>query len=141
MPLCHLILVQHEDEETGRLILRYCGAKNCLVSVMKTALNIEIRKTPSSEVLFREESAATKLMYTLFFSQWGGNEYLNQVVRPTLQSISKSLFGTEEVNVESGTHVNEIRRICDEFLKRVKNSTHLFPLYVQKILLAKLILT
>lgn len=127
MALSRLILVQHEDEETGRLLLRYCGSKNCLIGLMKTAINKEISTTPSSEVLFREESVATKLMSALFFSQWGGVEYLQQVVRPTLQSVANSAFGNEDVDLDSELHVNAIRQISEDLLNRVYNSSHLFP--------------
>ena len=130
MALSRLILVHHQDEETGRLLLRYCGSKNCLISLMKTAINKEISTTPSSEVLFREESVATKLMSALFFSQWGGSEYLHQVVRPTLQSIAKSLFSTDEVNLEDELHVIAVRQICEDLLNRIYDSSHFFPVYV-----------
>src|SRR3990167_6685079 len=69
--MCQLVLVQHENEEMTRLILRFSGGKNCLLNLIKTAINFEIESTISFDVLFREESVATKLMSSLFFSPWG----------------------------------------------------------------------
>jgi hypothetical protein len=126
--LCRLVLVQHEDEETGRLLLRYCGAKNCLVSLIKTAITMEVKSTASFEVLFREESIATKLMSSLFFSQWGGNLYLLKVVQPIVDSITKSIFATEEIDLANDDHVNLISTFAEDFLSTIYSSSSLFPM-------------
>lgn len=101
---------------------------------MKTAITEQVKKTPSSEVLFREESAATKLMFTLFFSKRGGENYLEEVLLPTFSMVKKSIFNNEEIDIENPSHVEEIKRLCDEFLDKVKSSTIYFPRIVRLLL-------
>ena len=43
--LCRLVLVKQEDEDMSQSILRYCGAKNCLVNLIKTSINQEVAST------------------------------------------------------------------------------------------------
>lgn len=132
--ICRLAVVKHDDEEIGRSIIRYCGVKEKLLALLKTAISHEVATTSTFDVLFRGESIATKLMSILFFSPYGGQSYLQRVVQPLINEVDNMGALQSELDLSSDRTMQLISQHCEEFLRRVYRSTHLFPLNVRLLL-------
>src|SRR3990167_2618534 len=60
--------------------------------------------------------------------------YLQKVVQPLINSMGKSIFVTDEIDLTSNIHIDIINHLCETFLKRLYKSSHLFPLIIRVLL-------